>query len=295
MRVFVTGATGFVGSAVVSELIAAGHSVLGLSRSETGAAALKAAGADIHPGSLEDIASLKTGAAATDAVIHTAFIHDFSRFKENCDIDRQAIAALGETLAGSGRPLVVTSALGMLSPGRLATEDMVPPADAHIPRLSEQAALGLVSRGVRAMAVRLPQVHGAGDHAFTPQLIGIARDKGASVYVGDGANRWPAVHRFDAARLYRLAVEKGTAGARYHAVADEGVPLGILAEIIGRRLGLPVKSIAAAEAAAHFGWFAAFATMDCPASSERTRRELGWRPTGIGLVEDLDSPAYFPS
>ncbi|PIP00579.1 SDR family oxidoreductase [Pleomorphomonas carboxyditropha] len=295
MRVFVTGATGFVGSAVVSDLIAAGHSVLGLSRSQAGAAALRAAGADVHPGSLEDIASLKAGAAASDAVVHTAFVHDFSRFGENCDIDRQAIAALGEALAGSGRPLVVTSALGMLSPGRLATEDMVPPADAHVPRVSEQAALAFVSRGVRAMAIRLPQVHGAGDHGFTPQLVGIARDKGAAAYVGDGANRWPAVHRFDAARLYRLAVEKGTAGARYHAVADEGVPLKTIAEIIGRRLGLPVKSIAADEAADHFGWFAAFAAMDCPASSDRTRRELGWQPTGIGLIEDLDSSAYFPS
>ncbi|HEY0328964.1 MAG TPA: SDR family oxidoreductase [Rhodopseudomonas sp.] len=295
MRVFVTGATGFVGSAVVSELIAAGHSVLGLCRSETGAAALRAAGAHANPGSLEDLDSLKRGAAATDAVVHTAFIHDFSRFKENCDIDRRAIEALGETLAGSDRPLIVTSAVGMLSPGRLATEDLLPPADPHVPRVSEQAAFAFAPRGVRAMAVRLPQVHGAGDHAFTPHLIDVARDKGVAAYVGGGANRWPAVHRFDAARLYRLALEKGTAGARYHAVADEGVPLRILAEIIGRRLGLPVKSIAAEEAAGHFGWFATFAAMDAPTSSAWTRRELGWQPTEIGLVADLDSPAYFAS
>ena len=293
MRAFVTGATGFVGSAVVSELIAAGHSVLGLGRSEAAAATLQAAGADVHPGSLEDLDSLKHGAAVTDAVIHTAFIHDFSKFKENCDIDRRAIEVIGEALAGSDRPLIVTSAVGMLSPGSLATEDTVPPAEAHIPRVSEQAAFAFSSRGVRAMAIRLPQVHGAGDRAFTPHLIDVARDKGVSVYIGDGANRWPAVHRFDAARLYRLAVEKGTTGARYHAVADQGVPLRTIAEIIGRRLGLPVKGITPEEAASHFGWFAGFAAMDAPTSSDRTRHDLGWQPREIGLIEDLDSPTYF--
>lgn len=294
MRVFVTGATGFVGSAVISDLIATGHSVLGLSRSEKGAAAVKAAGADVLQGSLEDLDSLKRGAAASDAVIHTAFIHDFSKFKENCEIDRQAIEVLGETLAGTDKPLIVTSGLGMIPHDGLVTEDTVPPADVHIPRVSEQAALAFASRGVRAMAIRLPQVHGAGDHAFTPHLINVAREKGVSAYVGSGANHWPAVHRFDAARLYRLAAEKGTAGARYHAVADQGIQLKTIAEIIGRRLGLPVKSISADEATSHFGWFAGFASMDSPASSERTRRELGWQPTEIGLIEDLDSATYFP-
>ncbi len=207
MRVFVTGATGFVGSAVVSELIAGGHSVLGFSRSEQGAAAVKAAGADVLQGSLEDLDSLKRGAAASDAVIHTAFIHDFSKFKENCEIDRQAIEVLGEALAGTDRPLIVTSGLGMIPHDGLITEDTVPPADAHIPRVSEQAALAFASHGIRAMAIRLPQVHGAGDHAFTPHLINVAREKGVSAYVGNGANRWPAVHRFDAARLYRLALD----------------------------------------------------------------------------------------
>lgn len=293
MRVFVTGASGFVGSAVISELIAAGHSVLGLSRSEAAAAALRAAGADAHPGSLEDSDSLQRGAAATDAVIHTAFVHDFAKFKESCEVDRRAIEALGEALVGSDRPLIVTSAVGLLASGRVATEDMVLPADSPVPRVSEQAAFAFTSRGVRTMAVRLPQVHGAGDHAFTPQLINIAREKGVSVYVGDGANRWSAVHRFDAARLYRLAVEKGTAGARYHPVADEGVPLKTIAEIIGRRLDLPVKGITTEEAAGHFGWFANFAMMDAPTSSAWSRRELGWQPKEIGLIEDLDSPTYF--
>lgn len=293
MRVFVTGATGFVGSAVVSDLIAAGHSVLGLSRSEKGATAVKAAGADVLLGSLEDLGSLKRGAAASDAVIHTAFIHDFSRFKENGEIDRLAIEAMGETLTGTNKPLVVTSGLGMIPHNGLITEDTVPPADTPIPRVSEQTAIAFASRGVRGMAIRLPQVHGAGDHAFTPHLINVARETGVSAYVGDGANRSSAVHCFDAARLYRLAAEKGAAGARYHAVADQGVPLKTIAEIIGRRLGLPVKSIPKEEAPSHFGWFTAFASMDSPASSERTRRELGWQPTEIGLVEDLDGDSYF--
>lgn len=294
MRAFVTGATGFVGSAVIAELISAGHSVLGLCRSEKGAATVKAAGADVLHGSLEDLDSLKRGAAASDAVIHTAFIHDFSRFKENSEIDRRAIEALGETLAGSGKPLIVTSGAGLLAAGHIATEDMRIPPDTHVPRMSEQAALPFASKGVRAMVVRLPQVHGAGDHAFTPRLIAIARETGVAAYVGDGANRWSAVHRFDAARLYRLAIEKGTAGACYHAVAEEGVPLRTITEIIGRRLGLPVKSITADEAPSHFGWLAPFAMMDGAASSDWTRRELGWQPMEIGLIEDLDSTTYFP-
>lgn len=292
MRVFVTGATGFVGAAVVNELIANGHQILGLARSDAGAAALKAAGAEVHRGVLDDIDSLKRGAAAADAVIHTAFIHDFSKFKENCDIDRRAVTAMGEVLAGTDKPLILTSGTGLVQ-GRIATEDDAPSAGGANPRVaSEEAAADVASRGVRTMIMRLPQVHGDGDHAFVPLLINLAREKGVAAYVGDGSNRWPGVHRFDAARLYRLALEKGRA-FRYHAVADEGVPMRDIAEVISRRLDVPVVSKTIEEAVAHFGWFAHFAAADMPAASAKTRAELGWQPTGPALLPDIDRDIYF--
>ncbi len=291
MRVFVTGATGFIGSAVVRELIGAGHQVTGLARSDSAAAALAAAGAEVHRGSIEDLDSLEQGAARSDGVIHLAFNHDFSQFKANCENDRRVIEALGAAVAGSRRPLIVTSGTGMANtvPGQPATEDGAVISSDVIPRAaSEEAAASLAAAGVNVSVVRLPQVHDPVKQGLVTYLIAIAREKGLFAYVGDGRNRWPAAHVLDAAHLYRLALEKAEPGAIYHAAAEEGVTHRDMAETLGRRLGLPVRSIAAEQAQAHFGWLAVFVLHDMPASSERTRKALGWRPTGPGLLADLE-------
>ncbi len=287
MRVFVTGATGFVGSAVVRELIGAGHHVLGLARSDAGAASLAAAGVDVLRGSLEDVESLKRGAAAADGVIHTAFIHDFTTFAANAEIDKIAIAAMADTLAGTDKPLLVTS--GCLG---LPTEDATPPVG--FPRKSEEAGLAAAAKGIRAMVIRLPpSVHGDGDHGFVPALIELAREKGFSMYVGEGANPWSAVHRLDAAKLYRLALEKGVAGARYHGIGDEGIPTRELAEIIGKRLNVPAVSKTPEEATQLLGFIGHVLALGGRTSSAQTRERLGWKPIEPGLVADLEHGRYF--
>lgn len=296
MRVFVTGATGFIGEAIVGELQGAGHEVLGLARSDAAAETLAQRGIAAHRGELANVDSLVAGARACDGVIHTAFIHDFSAYAAAAETDRRAIAALTEALEGSGKPFVATSGTALLAPGRVGTEADAPaPGSAGFHRAAaEQTMLAAAERGVRSSVVRLPpSVHGAGDHAFVPALIGIARRTGVSAYVGDGANRWPAVHRLDVARLFRLALEDAAPGTRLHGVAEEGLTLRNIAEAIGAGLGLPVRSVTPEEAGAHFDWLAYFAAIDNPTSSARTRETMRWNPEGPGLLRDMRENGYF--
>jgi nucleoside-diphosphate-sugar epimerase len=301
MRVFVTGASGHIGSLVVPELLAAGHQVVGLARSDASAAKLEAAGAEPHPGDLEDLSSLRQGALASDGVIHLAFGHDFSDYGRAGEVDLRAIQALGEALEGTSKPLVVTSgtAVGGTRPGiPLTEEDAGDPDGPGGPRVrSEHVAIALAERGVRSSVVRLPPtVHGPTDlHGFVPQLIGIARSRGVSGYVGDGSNRWPAVHNVDAATLFRLALEDAPPGSRLHAVGDEGVPFREIAEAIARNLGLPTASVGPEGAVEHFGWLGDLVSLDIPASGEATQRRFGWKPEHLGLIADLDEGHYFTS
>jgi len=297
MRVFVTGANGFIGSAVVRELLAAGHHVVGLARSDAAASLIAGAGATVHRGDLDDLESLRRGASSADGVVHTAYNHDFSVSRlEAAAADRRAIEAMAETLAGSGRPLVITSGTGRRAAGRVATEDVLPDPTTDLTGrvATELFATSFVERGVRVSVVRFPpSVHGRGDHGFVPILINIARTKGVSAYPGDGANRWPAVHRLDAAHLFRLAVESAPAGARLHGVGDEGVRVKEIAEVIGRHLNLPVKSVRVDQATEHFGFLGAFFAADLPASSAITQQMVGWHPVQPGLIADLEEGQYF--
>lgn len=295
MRVFVTGATGFIGSAVVRELLEAGHEVVGLARNEETVTKLARAGADAHKGELTDLDSLAAGARACDGVAHLAFIHDFSKYQENCEIDCRAVEAMGRALEGSNKPLVVTSGTMIVAPGQTARESQPArpdsPSGARAP--SEHALEQVSTRGVRGISVRLsPSVHDEGDHGFVPALIEVARRTGVAAYVGDGANRWPAVHRLDAARLFRLALEKGTAGTRLHGAAEEGVPMRDIATTIGEGLSIPVRSLSVEEAAAHFDWLAMFVAIDNPACSTATRETVGWRPQEVGLLADMRAGGY---
>jgi nucleoside-diphosphate-sugar epimerase len=295
MRVFVTGASGFVGSAVVQELLQAGHQVLGLVRSDAAAEQLIKIGAEAHRGNINDLESIKSGAVQCDAVIHTAFNHDFVNYKADCENDRRVIMALGAALAGSNRPLVVTSGTGVLNKGRVITENDKPAGSDVSPRAaSEEAANAVAEVGVNTYIVRLPNsVHGKGDHGFVPIVIGMAKEKGQSVFIRDGQNRWPAVHRLDAAFAYRLIVEKQPAQKVIHAVAEEGIPFREIATAIGNGLQVPVVSKEGPDVEAHFGWFTHFAGINCAASSEQTRTSLGWQPRHPGLLEELVPGVYF--
>jgi nucleoside-diphosphate-sugar epimerase len=294
MKIFVTGATGFIGSTVVPELLAAGHKVVGLTRSDAGAQALISAGAEAHRGDLEDLQSLRNGAAKCDGVIHCAFDHDFANFVANCDKDRRVIEALGAELAGSPRPLLITSGTGMGggTPGKPASEDVFDLHHANPRIASELAGAALLQAGINVSVMRLPQVHNPVKQGLISPLVELARDKGVSAYLGEGRNRWAAGHLSDVARLYRLAFEKHQAGSRYHAVGEEGVPLRDVAEVIGRGLKVPVVALSPEEAAQHFGWLAMFVGIDMPASSALTQQRLGWRPTGPGLLADLEQMRY---
>jgi nucleoside-diphosphate-sugar epimerase len=294
MRVFVTGAAGFIGSETTKELIAGGHEVVGLARSDENVRTLEQLGAKVHRGSLQDLDSLKRGARECDGVIHLAFIHDFARFAENGAIDKTAIEAMGDELEGSNKPFIVTSGTGLIAAGVVVTEEMRRADGAHVPRVSEQTGLTYASRGVRAMTIRLPQVHGAdGKAGLISYLVELARQKGAAAYVGEGSERWAAAHRQDVARLYRLVLEKGVADGIYHAVGEEGVPMRQVMDVIGRALDVPVVSIGQDEAGEYYGPLAMFAGLDMPASSALTQQRLGWTPTGIGLIADIGQPGYF--
>ena len=293
MRIFVTGAPGFIGSALVPELMQAGHQVLGLTRSEAGAEKLRAAGAEVLHGNIEDLDSLREGASKTDGVIHLAFNHDFSQFQKNADNDRKAITAIGEVLMGSNRPFVVTSGTAIAAnvDGKPSTEDS--PTASWNPRAASEAAVKeLTARGVNTSVVRLPQVHDTRKQGLVPYLLAVARAKGVSAYIGDGSNRWPAAHVSAVARLYRLAFEKAEPGAIYHAVDEEGVTMKAIVEAHARGLKIPVVSIKPEEAEAHFGWLAHFAGHDMPSSSAITQQKLNWKPTGPGLIADLDGMDY---
>jgi nucleoside-diphosphate-sugar epimerase len=294
MRVFVTGASGFVGSAIVEELLQAGHQVLALVRSDSAADALTKAGAAPYRGDINDLNNLQKGAAQCDAVIHTAFNHDFTRYKDSCEDDRKIILALGAALAGTEKPLVVTSGVGLLNAGRLAAENDKPAgSDVHPRVATEEAANAVAEQGVKAYIVRLPIVHGPGDHGFVPIVIGIAKEKGVSAYVGEGNNHWAAVHRLDAAVLYRLIIEKQPAQKVYHAVAEEGIPFKQIATVIAQELQVPVMSKEGADAEAHFTWFKHFASMESLASSTQSRATLGWSPVHPGLLDELVPGVYF--
>jgi nucleoside-diphosphate-sugar epimerase len=299
MKVFVTGATGFIGSAVVQELISGGHKVLGLARSDAGAQSLTVAGAEVHRGNLEDLESLRSGAAKADGVIHCAFDHsafgqDFSKFTEVCEKDKRVIEALGAALIGSDRPLVITSGTGMGNdvPGQPATEDHFDLNNPNPRKASEVAGASVADRGVNVSVVRLPQVHDTVKQGLITYTVQVAREKGVSAYIGEGLNRWPATHVRDVAHLYRLALEKREAGSRYNAVAEEGVPMREIAAVIGKGLKVPVVSLSPEQAQAHFGWLGMFAGFDMPASSAQTREQLRWNPTGPGLIADLENMRY---